>query len=204
MTATPARPAPRMFQVYAQVDSVSPSTGSLVGGNVVTIKGKGFPSSAAAGNNAITALKVGGMACPVIFSNFSTITCMTQVEDRPSAAPMNTTWCRWNNASGNSSAVNGTSTNSSAPADPVCWDGSIKGLYPGMRGITYEFFNRWATQLLTSSSTCMHPSTPMPVTESTCPPIGNHASSCTQCLPRIYVVHGGPQKCCVTDASMGF
>lgn len=145
MTATDGRPA-RMFQVYAQVDSVSPSTGSLAGGTFVTIKGKGFPSSVAAGNNAITALRVGGMSCQIVSSNFSTIVCMTQAETgaaAAAAAPGNaSSLCAW---SGNTTASNATSTNvtnSTAAGDTVCWDGSIRGLYPGMRGLTYEFFNR--------------------------------------------------------------
>lgn len=153
LTAAPGRPA-RQFQMYTQVDSVSPSTGSLAGGTLVTIKGRGFPNSAMPGNNAVTALRVGGMACQVVSSNFSTIICMTQADAVPLAVgmePSSSGWCRWNSSSNsssavnttdgsNSTAVNATSTNSTDGA--VCWNGSIKGVYPGMRGVMFEFFNR--------------------------------------------------------------
>jgi hypothetical protein len=136
---------PRMFQVYAQVDSVSPSTGSLAGGTLVTIRGRGFPSSAAAASTAITALRVGGMACSVVSSSFDTLTCTTQAAAR---APPSTPWCRWNISAavgvGNATDgnTNSTAANITAAVNAVCWDGSIKGRYPGMRGVLYEFFNR--------------------------------------------------------------
>jgi hypothetical protein len=140
MTAAPGR-QPRQFQVYAQVDSVQPSTGSLAGGTVVTLRGKGFPSSLATAGTAITALQVGGMACQLLSSSFDTLTCMTQAE--PAKALPANPWCRWNSSSGsNSTDANGTATNGTAAGDTVCWDGSIRGFYPGTQGIYYEFFNR--------------------------------------------------------------
>lgn len=138
MTAAPGR-QPRMFQVYAQVDSVSPSTGSLAGGTLVTIRGRGFPSSAAAASTAITTLRVGGMACSVVSSSFDTLTCTTQAAAR--ALPSNP-WCCWNSSAVVGVGSNSTAANSTSAGDAVCWDGSIKGRYPGMRGVLYEFFNR--------------------------------------------------------------
>lgn len=149
MTATAGRP-PRQFQVYAQVDSVAPSTGSLAGGTLVTLKGRGFPTSAAVGSSsAVSTLRVGGMACQVVSSNFSTITCTT-VAEVPAPTAGATAWCRWNSTgsssnnatTSNSTDSNTTTTTSSSSTQPVCWDGSIKGLNPGMRGVLYEFFNR--------------------------------------------------------------
>jgi len=148
MTAAPGRP-PRQFQVYAQVDSVSPSTGSLAGGTLVTITGKGFPSSAAAGNSVITGLTVGSMPCKVVSSNFSSIVCLT--ETNSAGVPSNSSWCRWNSSSAaNATASNTTSwitsnntiQNATVVNNTACWDGSIRGRFPGMRGIMYEFFYR--------------------------------------------------------------
>jgi hypothetical protein len=81
MTAAPGR-QPRMIQVYAQVDSVGPSTGSLAGGTLITIKGRSFPGSAAAASTAVTALRVGGVACSVVSSSLDTFMCMTQAAAR--------------------------------------------------------------------------------------------------------------------------
>lgn len=142
MTAAPGRP-PRQFQVYAQVDTVSPNTGSLAGGTLVTITGKGFPSSAAAGNSVITGLTVGSMPCKVVSSNFSSITCLTEVQS--AGVPSQSSWCRWNSSSAaNVTAPNTTSSiqNATVVNTTACWNGSIRGRFPGMRGIMYEFFNR--------------------------------------------------------------
>lgn len=140
MTAAPGR-QPRQFQVYAQVDSVQPSTGSLAGGTVITLRGRGFPSSLATAGTAITTLRVGGLACRLLSSSFDTMTCMTQAE--PATPLPANPWCRWNSSSGsNSTYVNGTVTNGTAPGDMLCWDGSVRGLFPGMRGVYYEYFNR--------------------------------------------------------------
>eukprot|EP00879_Flechtneria_rotunda_P028306 GHRR01030405.1.p1 GENE.GHRR01030405.1~~GHRR01030405.1.p1 ORF type:complete len:374 (+),score=82.52 GHRR01030405.1:524-1645(+) len=71
-----------MFQLHAQVDSVTPSTGSLAGGTLLTIKGSGFPSlidlqAQRATAEVITPGPNGNKACTVVNSTYSTLTCVT-------------------------------------------------------------------------------------------------------------------------------
>jgi hypothetical protein len=136
--------APRQFQVYPVVESVRPATGSTAGGRLVTIVGKGFPSSSMPGNNAITQLLVGGVPCQVVASNFTSISCRTQPQpDTAQAAVMACSASSMaNDTSDSTAASNTTSNSSSSSAGQSYSDGSIRGLFPGMRGVLYEQFNR--------------------------------------------------------------
>ena len=95
-----------MFQTYAEISSISPSTGSRVGGTFVTITGHGFPSLDLALGDTLS-VQLYGVPCAVLSSNYTTITC------RSGPAP-------------------------STP--PQAYATAINGLYPGMRGIAYEFY----------------------------------------------------------------
>uniref|UniRef100_A0A383WCP6 Fibrocystin-L n=1 Tax=Tetradesmus obliquus TaxID=3088 RepID=A0A383WCP6_TETOB len=136
--------APRQFQVYPVVQSVRPATGSAAGGTLVTIAGRGFPSSSMPGNNAITQLLVGGVPCQVVASNFSSITCRTQPQpSAPQPAVMacsaNGTVAAASNDTSNSTAASNTTSSNGGQS---CSSGSFGGLFPGMRGVMYEQFNR--------------------------------------------------------------
>jgi hypothetical protein len=141
--ATPGK-QPRQFQVYPVVQSVRPATGSLAGGTLVTIAGRGFPSMP--GNNVITQLLVGGVPCQVVTSNFSSITCRTQpqaITAQPvMACSANSTAAASNDTSNGTTSGNVASNSSSGGQS--CIEGSIRGFYPGMRGVLYEQFNRYA------------------------------------------------------------
>ena len=66
-----------MFQLHAEVTSVSPAVGSLVGGTVLSITGSGFPSlSALTSGTASAVVTAMGQPCAVITSNFSMLQCM--------------------------------------------------------------------------------------------------------------------------------
>lgn len=168
--------APRQFQVYPVVQSLRPTTGSVAGGTLVTIAGRGFPSFSMPGNNAITQLLVGGVPCQVVASNFSSITCRTQPQpSAPQPAVMacsaNGTVAAASNDTSNSTAAGNTtssSNSSSSTGGQSCFSGSIGSLFPGMRGVMYEQFNRYGIECChtaanhaiirkASSYTCMPP-----------------------------------------------
>ena len=65
---------PYMYQTYAEVYSISPTSGSLAGGTVVTITGRGFPSLDLNLGDTLS-VRLNGVQCTVTSSNYSTITC---------------------------------------------------------------------------------------------------------------------------------
>ncbi|KAG1667228.1 hypothetical protein FOA52_009793 [Chlamydomonas sp. UWO 241] len=71
---------PALFRLTPQVDSVSPAAGSLAGGTVLTITGKGFPSSSAPLLGDAITIEVGGQPCSVITSTYSLVKCRTPSE----------------------------------------------------------------------------------------------------------------------------
>jgi hypothetical protein len=82
---TDAQGWPFAYQLYALVESVSPSTGSTAGGTLITIQGQGFPTLAL--RQDMVTVSVSGQPCSVRTSNFTTITCMTQPLPAGYAAP---------------------------------------------------------------------------------------------------------------------
>ena len=83
--------APYAYQQYAEVTSVSPATGSTVGGTLMTITGRGFPSLGSGAGDTVT-VRVGGAPCTVVTSTYSTLTCRTSPQ--PAAAPLTATALR--------------------------------------------------------------------------------------------------------------
>ena len=65
---------PYMYQTYPEVTSVSPSNGSVAGGTLVTIVGRGFPSLDL-GLGDTLAVRLYGVPCTVLSSNHTTVTC---------------------------------------------------------------------------------------------------------------------------------
>ncbi|KXZ47885.1 hypothetical protein GPECTOR_32g498 [Gonium pectorale] len=101
---TAADGTPYMFQTYAEVTAVSPSRGSLAGGTLVTISGRGFPTLSLGRNDSVV-VTIAGAPCRVVSSTYSQLVCET------GPRPVNY-----------------------QPPRP------LKGLYPGMRGIEYEYY----------------------------------------------------------------
>jgi hypothetical protein len=96
-----------MFQTFPEVTSISPSNGSLAGGTLVTITGRGFPSLDWGLGDTLS-VQLYGVPCAVLSSTYSVVVC------RSGAAPSSL---------------------------PIAYAAPIKGLYPGMRGAEYEFYN---------------------------------------------------------------
>lgn len=70
--------------MFPVIDSVSPATGSLAGGTLVTITGRGFPTLNMGDTLTISA---GGAPCTVVSSSYSTVTCTTGARPANWAAP---------------------------------------------------------------------------------------------------------------------
>ena len=75
---------PYMYQTFAEVLSLSPTSGSLAGGTIVTITGRGFPTLDL-GLGDTLAVQLYGVACAVLSSSYSTITCRSG--PAPASAP---------------------------------------------------------------------------------------------------------------------
>ncbi len=72
---------PYQYQVHPLITGVSPATGSLAGGTLVTILGSGFPvMSPAASDESIEVQGPGGVGCDVLSSNGSQVTCVMQAQ----------------------------------------------------------------------------------------------------------------------------
>lgn len=68
---------PYMYEIYPVVHSVQPPAGSLAGGTLLTIRGRGFPELSTSPNDSITISLLGGGRCAVVTSTYDTITCLT-------------------------------------------------------------------------------------------------------------------------------
>ncbi|KXZ54727.1 hypothetical protein GPECTOR_4g796 [Gonium pectorale] len=97
---------PYHFQLYAEVADISPSVGSMAGGTLVKISGRGFPTLELGLGDRIN-VSISGVPCAVINSTYDAVFCVTG--PKPVTLP--------------------------ADATP------IRGQYPGMRGVEYEFYN---------------------------------------------------------------
>ena len=75
---------PYMYQTFAEVLSVSPASGSLAGGTVVTITGRGFPTLDL-GLGDTLAVMLSGVPCAVLSSSYGTITCRSGPAPAPPA-----------------------------------------------------------------------------------------------------------------------
>ncbi|KXZ47884.1 hypothetical protein GPECTOR_32g497 [Gonium pectorale] len=73
---TAADGTPYMFQTYAEVTAVSPSRGSLAGGTLVTISGRGFPTLSLRQNDSVV-VTIAGAPCRVVSSTYSQLVCET-------------------------------------------------------------------------------------------------------------------------------
>ncbi|KXZ47880.1 hypothetical protein GPECTOR_32g493 [Gonium pectorale] len=73
---TAADGTPYMFQTYAEVTDVSPSRGSLAGGTLVTISGRGFPTLSLRLNDSVV-VTIAGAPCRVVSSTYSQLVCET-------------------------------------------------------------------------------------------------------------------------------
>lgn len=67
---------PFQFELYPEVNSVSPATGSLAGGTIVTIRGRGFPTFELDPSDTL-AVTVGGSPCTVTHTSYSEVRCTT-------------------------------------------------------------------------------------------------------------------------------
>ena len=65
---------PFVYQTYAEVASVRPSSGPLAGGTTVTITGRGFPILGLGLGDTVV-VKLYGVPCSVLSSNYSTVVC---------------------------------------------------------------------------------------------------------------------------------
>ncbi|GFH13126.1 uncharacterized protein HaLaN_08949, partial [Haematococcus lacustris] len=77
---------PYMFQLYAEVDSVSPAFGSLAGGTLLTLTGRGFPDLDQQLADNVTVTLRGGAPCRVVSSSYTTLTCVTAEKPAGSSA----------------------------------------------------------------------------------------------------------------------
>ncbi|KAG2491954.1 hypothetical protein HYH03_009686 [Edaphochlamys debaryana] len=76
---------PYQFQLYPEVDSVSPAAGSAAGGTVLTITGRGFPDLSMRPGDSV-AVSMGGAPCAVLTSEYGKVTCMTGARPEGGAA----------------------------------------------------------------------------------------------------------------------
>ncbi|KXZ43941.1 hypothetical protein GPECTOR_77g37 [Gonium pectorale] len=97
---------PYHFQLYPEVSSIEPSVGSVAGGTLIKITGRGFPTLDLKLDDVVN-VSIAGVPCTIVNSTYDTVFCVSG--PKPALAP-----------------------ESAAP---------IAGLYPGMRGIEYEFYN---------------------------------------------------------------
>lgn len=106
---------PYQFQLHPEVQSVQPEIGSLAGGTMLTIAGRGFPdldfvdlglpdAAAKQGSSTISIL-VAGVPCRVVSSSYLEMKCVT----------------------------------GAAPGGAMPVQKAISGTYPGYRGIYYDF-----------------------------------------------------------------
>lgn len=65
-----------LFQLYANVRSVSPATGSTAGGTRLTIAGEGFSQSR--WGLGASSVVVGGAVCDVVDASYSKVVCVTR------------------------------------------------------------------------------------------------------------------------------
>jgi hypothetical protein len=72
--------------MYAVVDSVSPSFGSVAGGTEVTLTGRGFPNLSLGLGDSVD-VEVAGSYCKVLSSNFTHIICATGKEPADASPP---------------------------------------------------------------------------------------------------------------------
>ncbi len=82
-----------LFQLYAVIDSVSPSMGSAAGGTEVVLAGRGFPDLSL-GLGETVVVDVAGSPCTVLSSNFTHIVCTTGPEQNgyPEPQPIDGVW----------------------------------------------------------------------------------------------------------------
>ncbi|KXZ49222.1 hypothetical protein GPECTOR_22g813 [Gonium pectorale] len=99
---------PYHFQLYAEVTDISPSVGSVAGGTLVQISGRGFPTLELGRDDRVN-VSISGVPCTVINSTYDTVFCVTG--PKPVTPPHEAT--------------------------------PIRGLYPGMRGVEYDLYDRW-------------------------------------------------------------
>eukprot|EP00798_Chlamydomonas_sp_ICE-L_P031254 gene31253-6400_t len=75
--STDAKGIPYMFQLYPIIHSVMPSRGSVAGGTIVTLLGRGFPNMVGVIGDSLSITLAGGSTCEVMSTNYSTIVCKT-------------------------------------------------------------------------------------------------------------------------------
>lgn len=101
--------------MYPEIQSVEPASGTLAGGTLLNITGRGFPDAdwvdmgqpgATARQGAATVyISVAGVACRVVSSSYSQLQCVT----------------------------------GAAPGSVMPTQSPIRGMYPGHRGILYDW-----------------------------------------------------------------
>ncbi|GFR40479.1 hypothetical protein Agub_g1046, partial [Astrephomene gubernaculifera] len=67
---------PYHFQLYPEVSSISPAIGSIAGGTLVQITGRGFPTSALGLSDAVN-VSIAGVPCIIVNSTYDTVFCVT-------------------------------------------------------------------------------------------------------------------------------
>lgn len=105
---------PYMFQIHPHIDLITPSTGSLMGGTVVTLQGRGFPSMEYVGTLNSIIIRVGGAPCQLMDANYTHVQCQT--------------------------AVGGPALVAENSLPPEAFGPFPGGRYPGMRGWIYDYF----------------------------------------------------------------
>eukprot|EP00775_Hariotina_reticulata_P007195 gene7195-7409_t len=127
---------PHMFQMHAEIHSITPQTGSTAGGTLLTITGIGFPTSAdltkGQASLEISIAEATG-PCRVTESSYVTIKCITLPQASTGGVAI----------SNSSSSASG-EDEAAAPGVGLVFPGSV---VPGPRGWVYELFmNNWTSK----------------------------------------------------------